>query len=270
MTAFNESRLQCFRECPCRYYWRYRRGLRKKREHAEALDFGTAVHEGLKVFYRGGTTEQVAEEFSKSLQEKDLEQYGLLMLRGYFTKWERKDRETWEVLATEQELWYDNGTVELGGRLDLVIEDKAVGGIWHVQHKTLAAQSSLERYVQSQEMCEHEKLYRVLWNANHPEQPMTGSLLNLLRKTKEPGFARFNLAFTDRACAEYLEDAEFWKDQIGFCKVVYKDDPWPKNGKSCVDYNRACEFLPLCAGGRFLESEWEEREKDYVDERRKK
>ena len=40
--------------CPCRYYWRYERGLIRNVERDEALHLGSVIHRGLEEWYRTG------------------------------------------------------------------------------------------------------------------------------------------------------------------------------------------------------------------------
>lgn len=267
----NESRLKSLRGCPREYQLKYELNLVPRYADRMALDFGGAIHCGLQTVYNnltGQPENDAIESFAKVLREKELEQYGIQMLQQYCKKYLAQDRERWEVLAVETELWYNTGIVELGGRLDLVVEDKELGGRWHVQHKTLGANASIAAYVQAQQMSGHERLYTLLWNRTFPEKPITGTILNTLRKTKCPSFERFYLSFQGKDLADYLDSVMWYAQKLEELRSLYKDEWWPSNTDCCVRYQRPCDYYNTCQNGSLFERDYEKREEDYIDTHR--
>lgn len=67
MTQLRTSERKTFKECPQRWWWAYREGLKPKGSEATPLWFGTGVHLGLALWYLPGTKRGIhpAETFSK-------------------------------------------------------------------------------------------------------------------------------------------------------------------------------------------------------------
>lgn len=157
---YDNSQVQAFKTCPEKYHLQYRYekneqgiwlGLAKpdstKDDHH--LDFGTAVHAGLKVFYlKGGWNDIKAafeREYPAQLDFSDkakTPENGLLLLQRYIKRYADQDRH-WEVVDVEvaQEFELYPG-VFFTVKMDLVIRQQ--GCLYFLDHKTAKMDGAID------------------------------------------------------------------------------------------------------------------------------
>lgn len=305
--TWNISRMMAFQRCPSYFNWRYRENVEPLSQNTKALDFGTAIHKALETWYApsgwakkhqpGPPTlndEAALEAFlgalpddhDEGVKETESGGYGLVLLRRYFEHYREMDEESIvRVIGLEREMIGKVGSNELVARLDMVVEMRGVAaGLWHVQHKTLSAYSSLEDYVRSQQLSLHERAYKVVAGQN--DLPLKGTLLNVLRKLVVPTITRTVNKVKVKEQAKDLSDwMPFHRERLGIgayltgrfaadWHVLIKQvsecerlDTWPQNPQSCVHYNQLCPYYQLCMGHPLEREEWKQREEDYVDQR---
>ncbi len=139
---YTASRLRVWRECPRKHDYRYRLGIRTPA--TPPMAFGTNTHEALEAWYRAwqagedrlGAAYAVTD--AAAVDEVDRAKLHALCA-AYDLRW---GGEPWEVLAVEQEFRYYLGTVEIGGKIDAIIRDRATGKVYVVEHKTSSADTS--------------------------------------------------------------------------------------------------------------------------------
>jgi PD-(D/E)XK nuclease superfamily len=154
------------KKCAQAWWWRYREGLVKRGETADALWFGIGVHEALAAWYLKGKKRgpHPAETFSNwhgeevryiraSLSERESEWYdepkyeeagqlGVAMLEGYIEKYSRDDN--WDVIAIETpfrvSITRQGKTIgKFWSTFDGVYRDTSDGQVYLMEHKTAAA-----------------------------------------------------------------------------------------------------------------------------------
>jgi hypothetical protein len=82
---------------------------------------------------------------------------------------------------------------------------------------------------------------------------MFGARLNLeLAESPEETFRRLEVPRTDDTMLEYL--TELWWTQQAIA-AARRTSRWPRNPNACMDFRRACEYLPLCAAGTIPDPE---------------
>jgi hypothetical protein len=141
-TAYSNSQLQSYKDCPLqwRFYWDLK--LRKLDDEAgdHHLRYGHAIHKGLEVIYRGGTLREAQDTFLTNypvqLDPSDkakTRQNGITALADYVRRWADEDRQ-WKVLEIETRS-DDPWSV----KPDMVVEHRETGGRFLVDHKTTGA-----------------------------------------------------------------------------------------------------------------------------------
>src|SRR5688500_7901628 len=109
-TAYSNSQLQTYKNCPLQYrfYWDLKLRQIDDESGDHRLRYGAAVHEGLEVIYRGGGLREAQDAFlsayAKQLDVGDLaktRQNGISMLAAYVKRWSMEDR-VWRVVAIEE------------------------------------------------------------------------------------------------------------------------------------------------------------------------
>ena len=193
----NISRIQARLMCPAYEHYRYR--LKRAPQFAGvALYTGIAVHKFFEVFLphasevysRRDAMDALEAEFKKAfaLCEDGDERYeklnfDLKLMRLLLPQWEvPKD---WRVLGVEKIMEVDtpiNGHT-LFGRLDALVEWN--GRLWHMQHKTASAYTSIPIYVKAIQRSWHENVYAAMVRKAFPDRLYGGTCLNLVRKVAQ-------------------------------------------------------------------------------------
>lgn len=158
LPVITNSEQKTFRRCAREHHYAYRLGIRSIAE-AEALRFGTLVHEGLRVYWETLHAQQLAERdgteppfhtpLEAALEEmapQAADEFDLarasVMMQGYAARWADDE---YEVLAVEIEFrapllnpatGKPSKTYEVAGKLDAIVRRRRDGLIFIVEHKT--------------------------------------------------------------------------------------------------------------------------------------
>jgi len=195
LRAFNpsvhQSHMACLWQCPRRYMFRYRLGLRLRFRLLEAPEVGTAFHKMLEILYKGGTMESayeatVAQAGAKCVKiRKEAEplnmldvadgmcerammatERGIVMARIF---WEvpkhRLDPEWYTVVGTEIGLHHipmRNIKHRGSGTIDLLWYSARLKGLFIWDHKTVKAGDNLDEYSMTLSYNFQARWYRVL------------------------------------------------------------------------------------------------------------
>jgi hypothetical protein len=198
-----------FRRCPQRYIWRFEDGLTPRGESADALWFGTGIHEALAKWYLKGTRrgphpadtfeEWCANEFREiraSREEwedqpkfEDARDLGVAMLENYIEEYGRDS--DWYIIAIEQPFkikvtWHGKEIALFMSAWDGVLKNKRDGRIYLLENKTAAQISTA--YL---ELDDQGGIYWAVASAwltergiLKPGENIAGIIYNFLRKTK--------------------------------------------------------------------------------------
>jgi hypothetical protein len=141
---YTASRLRVFRECNRKHFYKY--VLRILTQSTPAMAFGTHAHKALEHWYRAwqlGNPELRLVAALEYIDVADIDEAEKIRLRvlvvAYDARWSAED---WEVLGVEVEFRYFLGDVEIGGKIDALIRDRATGKVYVVEHKTSTADTS--------------------------------------------------------------------------------------------------------------------------------
>lgn len=156
---YTHSRLTAYRACPRKHYYAYELGVRERRP-AAALQFGTALHEGLRAYWElrrrapdgapGADRAEAALDGAGKKPVADLFERQKLeaMLLAYVAVWDG-----WHVRVEHVELPFRvplrdpethaaHPTADLGGQMDLVLRSPRTGNVVVVEHKGSARDAS--------------------------------------------------------------------------------------------------------------------------------
>lgn len=139
---YTSSRLRVFRQCARAHFYRYVLAIRTPSTHA--MDFGTHTHAALEAWYRAWKAREDRLEAAiaaiDQLDVTDLDRVRLrVLVAAYDTRWGEAD---WEVIDVEVEFRYWLGDIQIGGKIDALIRERATGRVFVVEHKTSTADTS--------------------------------------------------------------------------------------------------------------------------------
>ncbi len=198
-----------FRRCPQRYMWRFEEGLTPRGEKADALWFGTGVHEALAKWYQRGLKRgphpadtfanwcageireirAAREDWEDQAKYEDAAELGEIMLEHYVDEY-GKDRD-WYVLAVEHPFkirvtWHGKPIAMFMSAWDGVYRDRSDGQIYLMEHKTAGQIQTAYLELDDQagiywavanEWLRRQKILK-------PSENIAGITYNFLRKTK--------------------------------------------------------------------------------------
>src|SRR5690349_14101625 len=139
---YTSSRLRVWRQCNRAHLYRY--VLRIQTPSTPAMEFGTNAHRALEAWYRAWQAgeDRLAAALA-CIDELDIDEIDRVRLRvlvaAYDARWGAED---WEVLGVEIEFRYFLGDIEIGGKIDAIIRERATGKVYVVEHKTSSADTS--------------------------------------------------------------------------------------------------------------------------------
>jgi hypothetical protein len=145
VSLYTSSRLRVWRECQRKEFFRYTLGIQTPQ--TPAMAFGTYAHRALEAWYRAWQLGLPnlrfvdASEYIDSIE--DIDEIDRIRLRvivaAYDARWGGED---WEVLGVEVEFRYYLGDIQIGGKIDALIRERATGKVFVVEHKTSSADTS--------------------------------------------------------------------------------------------------------------------------------
>ena len=248
--------LQCFNRCPRMYKWRHLLGLVSQEGSTTPLDFGSAIHTCLELWYKGGTYSEGIAGFANSLTGKPTDDKrnipnGLLILDAYWKKWIPEKTITVKHIesAIQIELTSD---IIFCGKVDLVVE--MFGDLYVLDHKTASSFSNTVARPNSQ-FTGYIYALRVLG------VPVTGAILNLIAvlKTKQD----FHRVITTRQEWELTEWKRWVCDTKQLIDIATQYDDFPKYTHSCwqCGYKELCnsgpESLQTMIDSKYKQEKWE-------------
>ncbi|UOF78245.1 pD-(D/E)xk nuclease superfamily [Caudoviricetes sp.] len=269
----DNSSLQTFKECAYRYQLKYVEGYEKIEKGAEVhhANFGSAIHKGLEIHYKGGSDYEAIESFKKEypsqLDPEDLaktQENGIILLGEYCKRWNGEDSK-FEVVAVELKDSFVVNGIEYVVKVDMVIRRKDTGELYIVDHKTTG-----------------KSLDYNYWNSFDPSSQITGYCawakqkygqcsglyINAIsfgyRKRAYKGepagfhcdFGRQMFNRNQRQIEAWGKDLRGWADKLNEAR---DKNLWLKNMGAC----RFCSYRPICMAEWNLEEDRELIELQY-------
>jgi len=234
----DNTQLQCYNRCPTMYKWRHVEHLVSQGVTSPALDFGSAIHTCLELWYKGsdyqtGIAAFVSALVGKTMDDKRSIPNGLLILDAYYKKW--FPEQSIKVINCETPIQIElTSDIIFCGKVDLVVE--MFGDLYVLDHKTSSSFANTVAKPNSQ-MTGYVYALRVLG------VPVTGAILNLIAvlKTKQD----FHRLITTRSDTDLTE----WKRWVCNTKVqmdiAADSEEYHKYTHSCWQ----CSYKNLCNSG---------------------
>lgn len=221
----------------------YMVGFDYQREHLATNtkrtdDFYWAWHkEGMRAAY--AVVDKIAGQPDYEKEYKKL----MDLLDAYFQQYHRQDR--WEILAVEETLeWH--GKFVYTSRLDLIVFDRAQGGMFIVEHKTASSLGDdlLDSYEMDWQVLGQVWLFnRCVDLSKYP--PFLGVYINLITKHTEPRMVRFPVNPSPAHLRDFERNFTHWLHM----RRAAAQAGWPKSLGACSGYARGyakCDYYSLC------------------------
>lgn len=263
MTAYSNSQLQSYKNCPLQYRFYWDLKLRKLDDEAgeHHLRFGHAFHEGLAVLYGANYMEQLTKTtwaraenavqtgYPTQLDIADkakTQENALATLASYVRRWQQEDLAKWKVLEIETRS-DDPWSV----KPDVVLEDREHGGIYLMDHKTTGAYLNYQYWERFQP---NSQITHYLDYAQSKWGPIEGFIINAISfRYRERAYkgepAGFWCAFERQMFNRRPEQLEYERlsraDWIASIERSHTSGFWRTNTDSC----RFCQYKPICQPG---------------------
>lgn len=241
--VFDSSAMKTFARCPRKYYWRYVRDLVKQSYNPAPLQFGTAIHEALRMWYERGDIEEALTVFHTLWEDrfgdsKRTHEKGEKLLKNYAKEY---PHEPFELITKPETGW----TVELigekyVGRFDLVVK---WGDDYYVfDHKTATRMGSsyYNRYNPDLSTIGYTWAAEQLFN-----EKFKGVMYNILYfTTKQMDFDRQPIYIFDWQKQQFVD---YITDRISEIKSLDPENrkEWSQKWVACTDWG-SCQFRELC------------------------
>ena len=260
MVKVSNSRLNQYRKCPRAYYYAYEARIEPQEDGETEHDrsFGSAIHSGLKVLYKGGTTTiavaQFKAEYPKSLVEDDLAktpENGALLLEAYW-KQNEPQLKNWKILDVEvlQEYEPIEGLI-FRVKLDLIAENKQYGGVYGFDWKTTGKKLDYKYWAQFNPNAQISTYFDFIAKkysqcAGFYIDAMSFGFRQRKYKNEPAGFHyklnRELFTQTKDQLNEWLDSEQEWLDKLNRSAERQK---WPMNTNQCT----YCSYRPICSAG---------------------
>ena len=273
----DSTKIQCYQDCPRKFFFEYMLGWRSSYP-SNHLHFGKCVHLALEHIilhnYDGKAVIEALEIFNNEYRHLFPESTDAMYtpktpgrffdcLLMYLKQW-ASDRGQYEVYKTEF-----GGTVSLGDgykvafKMDTILRDRHTGLYVSLEHKTGGGNYVNSNYDVQHEMGIQCGTYTHVLNCIFPPEQVGGVIINLLqfKKTLDKNYKgtdfilqRFPINLSNARMYDWMMNTRMWIDRINADKLTLSDSSpsedimmcFPKNGRSCTNYNKACPYLDMC------------------------
>lgn len=260
---YSNSQLQSFKLCPLSYYLRYEVGLKKIEDEGTEhhVNYGSAIHEGLKRIYLGESLEASLKAFKDAyptqLDSNDnakTQANGVTLLTAYVKRWSEEDKK-WRVVSVEEREGFDYGQVDaFSVKPDLIMENIAFGGIYGFDHKTVGGKNATLSYEFWGRFDPNSQISKYISFIKSKYGDCSGFYINAIGlgfrqrmyKGEPAGFwYRFERQMFNRNSSQLQveqEDTKYWIERIEQSRATGQ---FGMNTESC----RWCTYKPICSAG---------------------
>lgn len=241
--VFDSSAMKTFARCPRKYYWRYVRDLVPQHYNPAPLNFGTAIHEALRVWYEEGDMEKAIKVFHAIWEDrfgdnKRTHEKGEKLLRSYADEY---PSEQFKIIGEPETGWtVDILGEDYVGRFDLVVK---WGSDYYVfDHKTASRMGSSYYNRFNPDL----STIGYTWAAEQLfDKEFKGVVYNVLYfTTKQMDFDRQPVYIFDWQKEQFVH---YVTDRITEIKSLNpgKRREWSQKWVACTDWG-SCQFRDLC------------------------
>lgn len=291
--GLTQSEMQCWDNCPEKWYLGYNQMLSRKGKFSWALTYGSWMHNALEEFYQ---TKGKRWAWNPELKDTKFLSQEILAEREYwealgrlqmeiYTSHYKGDFDFYDVLATEEQIDFEFEGVRLKGMLDVYSYSKAHKGHYVWDHKTTGRLD--KQTIMGWDFRLQFMFY--CWAASKiwKKQPVHGFIVNAIKKPQlKRGQTEPLAAFLQRVQADMLTQPEKYfyrerlrlkaEDLLHFEETILRpklqrvkmlfDPAIPpsvksflvrnKNTDHCLTYGQPCEFMNICKHGLEIEREF--------------
>lgn len=275
--VIDSTKIQCYQSCPRQFFYEYMLGWRSSYP-SNHLHFGKCVHLALEHIilhnYSGQAVIEALEIFNTEYRHLFPESTDTVFtpktpgrffdcLLMYLKQW-ASDKAQYTTYKTEF-----GGTVSLGDhykvafKMDTILQDNYTGLYCSLEHKTGGGNYVSHFYDIQHEMGIQCGTYTHVLNCIFPPEQVSGVIINLLqfKKTLDKTYKgnefilqRFPINLSNARMYDWMMNTRMWIDRINAdnrCLSESTDESdlllcFPKNGRSCTNYNKACAYIDMC------------------------
>lgn len=253
LMSYSNSSLNCFAECPRRYYLRYPAQLRHRTATNHPMEYGSAMHEGLAVLGKEGTLEEAQAAFKKAypvqLDPSDQARTvanGVQTLAWYVREYEA-DAEMYEVLEVEE---LNKGDDDFVVKLDRVVKERDTGRILGMDHKITGSYLDYKwwgKFEPNSQISEYIRFIKEKYDycdgfiidgigMRYRSRAYKGEPAGFWARFERQTFNR-----RDDQLADDYQDRLYWIERIESARST---NHWGKNTEACwnCDYKDICKF----------------------------
>ena len=243
----SSNTVENYLKCPTFFYLTYVERIRKipteGKGESLATSFGTLVHKALEIYQKENSLEKALEFIdSKSLEFKNGTHKNLNVAKILVRK-EVKNLESFELLESEKAFEFKLGNHKWIGRFDLVARKN--GLLFVVDYKT-TGDNNFQIRPNNQVLS-----YFVAANEIFRKEEVGGVYIHLLKANTQD--------IQNYLITPNFDEVKEWKNETLYILNEMERSinlgSFAKNPRSCFNFGRSCEFLPLCQSfGRVRES----------------
>lgn len=254
-------------------------GLRREGASSESLDSGLLYHACLEAYYRAIQAHQLelsgnlAALSSDKLMPSRLEAHAWAVLEkfralegyaetvevierilgAYFQAYRGEDR--WEIVAVEENLeWLEDfvpkgeiGRLCYSARLDLLVLDHKLGGLWVIEHKTAqsVSEKALAGFQMDLQTLGNVWLMHACVDLDQFDAVFAGINVNIITKATQPKIARVQVCPSPQHLAEF----EHSMRAMSRIATVTQELGSPRYIGNCAgpaQYFSSCDFFDVC------------------------
>lgn len=225
--GLTQSEMQCWDNCPEKWYLGYNLRLTKKGKFAWALTYGSWIHASLEEFYRTKGKrwawnpdlkhEQISFMTQASLAKKEYyEKLGQIQMEVYANRY-KHDPTFFDVHATEEIMDIEFEGVRLKGMIDVLVYSKALKGFFVIDHKTTSRLDA--KVIEGWDFRLQFMFYCWLARRNPTwkDKPVKGYIINAMKKPAlKQGINEGLPTFLERCRIDMIErdDKYFYREPL--------------------------------------------------------
>lgn len=252
--GYSNSSILCFARCPLQHHFRYDAHLSARNADSHDMMYGSAMHKGLAVLYRGGTLKAAQDAFLEAYpMQIDLDDRaktrpnGVKVLAWYVQEY-ANDWERWDVLQCED---LQKGEDEFVVKLDLVVRDRETNQVLGIDHKITGRYLNFDYWSEFEPNSQISEYIRYIKEAY---EYCDGFIINAVSlrfrqkayKGEPAGFwsrlERQTFNRNDEQLEQDYNDRLYWISRIEAARAA---NYWGKNTSSC----RFCPYKDICKVG---------------------
>jgi hypothetical protein len=234
----SSSTIESFLKCPAYLYWHYIEKIQKKPEEGKkpnlATNFGTLVHKALEIYANEASLKSALDFLDEQSSRFQNGTFKNIDVAKVLVRKEVHNLEEYDLIEPEKDFSFQIGNHFWIGRFDLVAKKNNL--IYIIDYKT-TGDNNFQIRPNNQILS-----YFVGAKKVFKENEIGGIIIHLLKANTQE-IQNYLIQPTFDEIEEWKDDTIFTLNNIEKCITT---GIFPKIPYNCHQYNRACEYLPLC------------------------